>query len=191
MSRPFVDITGQRFGRLTALFYAGQGTTRPDRLWLCKCDCGETTTARYHSLVSGDTTSCGCYSRENLLQNRSKGGWNKKPEGEACFNNLFLRAKNNAKSRKHSFELTKAEFRALTQSDCYYCGQAPSQIIRAKGTNGVYAYNGIDRIDSKRGYVIDNVRACCKTCNNAKSTLSEQEFFQWLDRIVAYRQAKR
>src|SRR5258708_36882812 len=45
MSRPFVDITGQRFGRLTALSYAGQGTTRPDRLWLCKCDCGETTTA--------------------------------------------------------------------------------------------------------------------------------------------------
>ncbi len=32
-----------------------------------------------------------CYGRESLLQNRLKGGWNKKPEGEACFNNLFLR----------------------------------------------------------------------------------------------------
>ncbi len=187
MSRLFVDVTGQRFGRLTVLSYAGLGTTKPERLWLCKCDCGETTTTKYYSLVSGRATSCGCYGREQFRQKSLPGGWNKMQEGEANFNNLYHRMVQNAKSRNHSFELTKDEVRALTGSNCYYCGLPPSQVMRGPGLNGAYFFNGIDRIDSNRGYISDNVRPCCKTCNFAKGTLTEEEFFQWIDRLIAYR----
>lgn len=55
------DITGQRYGRLTALHRAGKPTpTRPSYSWLCQCDCGKKTTVRLNDLASGNTTSCGC-----------------------------------------------------------------------------------------------------------------------------------
>jgi hypothetical protein len=49
-----------------------------------------------------------------------------------------------------------------------------------------YIYNGIDRIDSSIGYILSNCRPCCRTCNVAKSDLSETEFWNWLTRIITF-----
>lgn len=59
-----VDITGQRFGRLTAIRIAERRNKRNEILWLCKCDCGNETHASCNSLSMGNTKSCGCYKRE-------------------------------------------------------------------------------------------------------------------------------
>lgn len=60
------DLTGQRFGRLTALehvpapsYYANQ-----EGWWRCKCDCGNTTEVTAGALLHGRTKSCGCLSAE-------------------------------------------------------------------------------------------------------------------------------
>ena len=50
------DITGQRFGRLTAIRYIGNG----DGFWECRCDCGVVFQTRGCDLRLGRTTSCGC-----------------------------------------------------------------------------------------------------------------------------------
>lgn len=59
-----VDLTGQRFGRLTVLKDSGN---RLDRkvVWLCMCDCGQETLVRSTRLRKGTTRSCGCLRREN------------------------------------------------------------------------------------------------------------------------------
>ncbi len=54
MANKIVDITGQRFGKLVAIRYAGGGR------WYCQCDCGNTATPLGTSLREGNTTSCGC-----------------------------------------------------------------------------------------------------------------------------------
>jgi hypothetical protein len=54
------DLTGQRFGRLTALQLAAKSPTK----WLCKCDCGKELVTLGASLSAGRTKSCGCLSRE-------------------------------------------------------------------------------------------------------------------------------
>lgn len=60
------DLSGKRFGRLVAeSIYHKDGK----RFWLCRCDCGEFAIVRTNQLVSGRTTSCGCYMRERRLQN--------------------------------------------------------------------------------------------------------------------------
>lgn len=59
-----VDITGQRFARLTVLGYAGKNRHNKS-LWKCVCDCGNETIARADALKSGDKQSCGCLNREN------------------------------------------------------------------------------------------------------------------------------
>lgn len=62
------DITGQRFGRLTAV--------RPLRseknagvVWLCRCDCGGEKEVPASLLLRGTTQSCGCLARERTLRN--------------------------------------------------------------------------------------------------------------------------
>ena len=58
-----VDRTGQKFGRLTVLYRAGNLSGRP--AWLCRCDCGEAKVVRVTQLVSGSTRSCGCLATES------------------------------------------------------------------------------------------------------------------------------
>lgn len=58
MGRHYKDITGQTFGRLTALhrLHNTKGRTK----WLCVCDCGNLTEVLQGHLTSGHTKSCGC-----------------------------------------------------------------------------------------------------------------------------------
>ena len=52
------DLTGQRFGKLTALAPAENIGGRT--AWRCRCDCGRETVVKTGSLCSGHTKSCGC-----------------------------------------------------------------------------------------------------------------------------------
>jgi hypothetical protein len=58
MGNPIKDITGQRFGNLTAEKFSCRrnGYT----YWLCRCDCGNTKETKQMCLNSGSTRSCGC-----------------------------------------------------------------------------------------------------------------------------------
>lgn len=68
----FMDLTGQRFGRLVAVEYLGQripkrsgnrGGKRERSHWRCMCDCGSEHTTTADSLKAG-AKSCGCVFRE-------------------------------------------------------------------------------------------------------------------------------
>lgn len=65
--RVFVDIAGQRFGRLVALTRNGQDTNGA-WLWDCQCDCGRTITTSGSRLRRGRVQSCRCISREMTSQ---------------------------------------------------------------------------------------------------------------------------
>ncbi len=58
-----IDLTGQRFGRLVVVRYAGRSRGKKN-LWLCKCDCGNEKVVAVDKLHSGNTKSCGCLQRE-------------------------------------------------------------------------------------------------------------------------------
>lgn len=58
MRRP-KDITGQRFGHLTALYNTGEKKSN-FYVWHCVCDCGKEKDVPIGCLTSGNTTSCGC-----------------------------------------------------------------------------------------------------------------------------------
>lgn len=58
-----IDLTGQRFGRLIVIGFAGKSKNGHSK-WLCRCDCGNEKTISYEGLTRGDTKSCGCYLSE-------------------------------------------------------------------------------------------------------------------------------
>lgn len=58
-----IDLTGQRFGRLTVIERAGK-TPQGRAKWKCKCDCGKVVNVTGTNLRTGETTSCGCFGVE-------------------------------------------------------------------------------------------------------------------------------
>lgn len=108
--------------------------------------------------------------------------------GEASFNQLFSKYQREAKYRGLIFDLFEDTFRELTKQSCYYCGIAPKQEYKQPACNGGYVYNGIDRVNNLLGYLPSNCVSCCKICNNAKSTMTVQEFNDWVDRVVKNRE---
>jgi hypothetical protein len=65
------DITGERFGRLTALQFVDRDA-RGQHTWLCRCECGTLTVARKPHLINGNTKSCGCLQREKTSAANSR-----------------------------------------------------------------------------------------------------------------------
>ncbi len=63
----YQDITGQKFGKLTALYYAGRKASGKQykTQWAFRCDCGNEIITNAAEVKSGRTISCGCQKEEN------------------------------------------------------------------------------------------------------------------------------
>ncbi len=61
----FVDITGQKYGRLTALFPTEKRDSKGFVIWHCRCDCGNEVDVSYNSLMYTHLQSCGCKKKEH------------------------------------------------------------------------------------------------------------------------------
>lgn len=66
MSKRIVDLTGFKFDRLEVVCL--ERKTKSGKVWTCKCDCGNTTTAKTGDLTSGHKRSCGCLKREVVVK---------------------------------------------------------------------------------------------------------------------------
>jgi hypothetical protein len=170
-----IDLTGQKFGRLTVI----ERVKKPEHLkgkktyWLCRCDCGKENIVTRSDLRSKKTSSCGCY---NVERNRID-------YGKAAINDLIYSYKNKAKRRNIPFELSEEKFLELTKQNCFYCGKEPSTVHKNDYNNGNYIHNGIDRIDSSKGYTIENCVPCCGRCNQAKMSEIQSDFFEWIKTV--------
>ena len=68
------DITGKRFGRLTAIRPTADRDTAGSVVWECKCECGSTVYYSVNRLSRGKILSCGCLYRDTrgtCSENRS------------------------------------------------------------------------------------------------------------------------
>ena len=63
-----------------------------------------------------------------------------------------------SKRKKIPFEITKREFYDIVKKECYICGKPDSKTH----------CNGIDRINPKLGYILNNCKSCCASCNYLK-----------------------
>ena len=70
-----IDLTGQRFGRLTVI---AEGPKKKDRhsYWVCRCDCGNITKPILGGrLKRGLTKSCGCLNKEKVIERNTPDRW--------------------------------------------------------------------------------------------------------------------
>ena len=172
--RAWKPVVGSTWGRLKVLEILNHGTYK------CLCECGAIVPRKHKSLTQKQTVSCGCWHREKIgLRFRKE---------DTAFKDLLCSYRKGARERGLEWSLTEEQFRTLTSSPCHYTGRLPAKAARSCATNrrarkglppfsgGTYLYNGIDRLDSSKGYTLDNCVPACEDANKAKLELSYDEF---------------
>ncbi len=175
---PHLVHLGDTFGRLHVLGFSHHDKRRR-RHYLCRCECGKEKTVQGTLLRSGNTQSCGC-----LVQDAAHA--RALQHGLAARNQVIAGYRHKAKKAEIVFALTISQFERIAQSPCFYCGALPANIKRSSHGTGDYVYNGIDRIDSHKGYVVNNTIPCCRRCNLSKSNQSQGEFIAWIARAYQH-----
>jgi hypothetical protein len=180
--RGAIDEVGNRYGRLVVTSRASRPESdaySTQAYWLCRCDCGADAVVPGARLRIGRIVSCGCRRAE-----QRKRIYKRLPVGEACTRRAIGMMQVSARQRSLPWSIEDADVRRLMSMDCTYCGAAPSNVSRHRNANGTFVYNGLDRVDSKQGYVLENVVPCCHTCNKAKSNLPLADFRAWVKRVA-------
>lgn len=103
-----------------------------------------------------------CLMKEKIKKPRNKydKSWSKKYKG------YVTRAMN----KSLPMTITQKEFDLIISLPCNYCGNLIN--------------NGIDRIDSSLGYVLDNCQPCCPKCNTMKWTFTDEELITHIKKIL-------
>lgn len=111
----------------------------------------------------------------------------KLPAGEARLNALLRAYRRNAASRGLEWRLTDEQFKYLVRQNCFYCEAPPAELPMHAGWlyNGTTSANGVDRIDSRKGYSLENSRTCCSTCNSMKSNRDTETYVSHAIRVAA------
>lgn len=179
------------FGDWTVLGQANSVNNK--KCVFARCKCGVEKVVQFANIVNGSSTRCyNCARKITANKNREKAD----RSGIVNQKCAFGRYKQGAAKRKLSFSITFDEFLEIASKDCHYCGCGPSNCYDLKYCKGPlkgesragkpFVHNGIDRIDSKKGYASENCVPCCKKCNIAKNNMSEIEFYEWIDRVFSH-----
>ena len=146
----------------------------------CMCECGKIKNKYMWDLARAKRGhfigSCGCIRIKKAIQNFKKQG----PKS------IISRYKYHAKDRNYNFTLTNKQAIKILVSNCHYCGEPPSNIAWSTNKHASFYYNGIDRIDNTKGYIINNCVPCCYQCNRCKSDLPYDEFMKWIKKVSKY-----
>lgn len=170
MGRPTNDITGRKYDNLTVISKTKHRNLDGGVLWKLCCDCGDICYATSSDLNRGRRNFCpSCNNRASRL---------------SPIKSLYGNYKRSALDRGYEFRLTLYEFAHMIKQKCFYCGESPNQWYKKEGAKEGVFYNGIDRVDNEKGYVVENSVPCCKFCNFAKKDNSKDEYLSWLYRVA-------
>lgn len=96
---------------------------------------------------------------------------------------MYCFYRSGSKQRGIEWNLTEQEFKSLIKQRCHYCNEEPSRHQSVSYRDDYELVNGVDRIDSSKGYCITNCVPCCNTCNLMKNTLTKETFFNKISQI--------
>ncbi len=174
------DLTGQRFNKLVVTSFHGKDS-KGNSMWNCKCDCGNEKPIRGCSLVSKNTTACGC-----RRFGSSQPQWTGVGEMTGNFWSQFLNsAKHRGEFTKYEVSITKQEAWDLFLKQDRKCAISGLPITLAKSTKEQFTAS-LDRIDSNKGYSLENIQWVHKHINMMKQAYSKDYFIQMCKEVAKY-----
>ena len=177
-----VDLLGQRFGQLVVVEKL-QSTRSGSTMWSCLCDCGnytQSTTRLLNRAGRYVTRSCGCVRRRRGAEHRDWQGI-----GEISGNWWHAHVSREfAQTSRSKVEISidkefAWELFVRQERRCALTGLALTIHNRFPHNTA-----SLDRIDSSKGYLPDNVQWVHKDVNMMKRTY-DQDYFIRLCKLVA------
>ena len=186
------EFIGYSVGSLTVIQFLEQkwlpSGGRYDYYYLCRCECGREETFIRRVLMSTavvkrNTICCHKCQKDRLKNNRVAVKYTNDLDRHIGI--VYSNYKSKCKTKNWEFDLSFNQFKGLVLQDCWYCGLEPNNCRGKHRAIGLSRENlsGVDRIDSTKGYTVDNCRPCCEDCNKAKRRLTEKEFLELIERI--------
>ena len=120
------------------------------------------------------TKTCQTCRSQNKVQNARRDRDHRNLWTRTNLNRAFYSYQRDAEKRDIRFYLTKDEFMEIIKEKCVYCGDISEE----------KQFNGIDRVDSKGHYTIDNCVSACTLCNYLKHAMPVELFFQRIEHIL-------
>jgi hypothetical protein len=189
-----LNIIGQKINQLVVLSLQDTRQRGSDIHYNCLCDCGKLSVVQRNNLLSGHTKTCGCLTYIADTVEKSFKQW------------MIGQYIKSARSKKREFLLKEEEFFKIIQEPCEYCGFEGKDLtiawrsyktqkgklrksipetfkLKSKWYEYSFIGNGIDRIDSSKGYIQGNCVSCCTLCNRMKMEHSLEIFFNQIRKI--------
>jgi hypothetical protein len=173
------EIIGKTFGKLTVIERAENRNTRQS-WWTCRCDCGKETEIRGLKLVSGHTKSCGCLKSSKPASN-FKGYMD-------IAGKYWSRLMRHAKTRDLKFEISLEDAWKIFENQKGKCALTGLEITLNRNLEESYQKinrqtASLDRIDSNKHYVADNIQWVHIDVNRMKNNLPEERLFFLCEQI--------
>lgn len=145
----FIDLTGQRFGRLLVMS-RGPNRKSGQAKWWCLCDCDSGVLIQAGHLKNGGSRSCGCLHQEIMQKRMSEDNPNWKG-GITGKRNLAMSQTNYKEWRKQVYE--------RDNFTCQECGDRGGTL----NAHHIKDYSGNPELRTK----VTNGITLCETCHRA------------------------
>ncbi len=167
----YEDLTGQVFSKLTVHSLSHQDRNRR-HIWNCICECNGLSKVASSDLKAKRIKTCGC---------GHKGDW----KGyEDIAGSHWSRMKYDAKNREIEFNITIIEAWELFKKQENLCALSKVPIFFGPRYTIDETTASLDRIDSLKGYIPDNIQWVHKRVNQMKNNMSIIEFKTWCKLIA-------
>jgi hypothetical protein len=164
------DLTGMRFSKLY-VEEPSRSKLNGRSLWRCKCDCGKSIDVLGSDLEGNRRGSCGCSVRA--------AHWKGYQDIDMTY---FNGVRNRAKRKGYEFSITIEEVWEVLKKQEFKCVLSGLPISIKKNKDGRTA--SLDRIDSSKGYISNNVQWLHKHVNKMKLNYKETYFIDLGRQIV-------
>lgn len=175
-------MLSSKFGTLTPIRYLGYDSRRRFSFYECKCDCGTIVIKNSRKLLYAKICSKRCVLKPNK-QKFKKESWIWKGYEEIS-GTFFAKIKREAKEREIEFNLTIEQLWNLFIKQNQKCALSGVPLKFQSNYRVSDQTASLDRIDSSKGYTIDNVQWVHKIVNFMKQSLSKKELLAWCKLII-------
>ena len=167
------NIIGKKFNLFTVLQYTYYNHKNKQHYWKCKCKCGHIKNVSYIRLLNKSVVSCGSINHKINIK-------------KVLSQTLFHKYKYNAIRRDLTFKITIKQAWNKFEKQNGKCALSGRELSFGNFCEDINRTASLDRIDSTKGYSVDNIQWVHKDINQMKWNMPQEEFIDLCAKVVSH-----